>query len=202
MQAPIPTRPDYRAILKLVTPKSSVLDLGCGNGELLELLIKEKNIRGQGVEISEEAIYQCVARGLSVFHGDIDSGLADYQENSFDYIILNQTLQQVKHIDSVFDEALKVAKKVIVGVPNFAYYKARFQLFFKGRAPVTGSLPYAWYETPNLRFLSTNDFIDYCKKKNARIEKAVYVGEKRRVFILPNLFATVGIFVVSRRNGG
>lgn len=198
MQAPIPTRPDYRAILDLVKPKSSVLDLGCGNGQLLELLIKEKNIRGQGVEISEEAIYQCVARGLSVFHGDIDSGLADYQENSFDYIILNQTLQQVKHIDSVFAEALKVAKRVIVGVPNFAYYKARFQLFFKGRAPVTGSLPYAWYETPNLRFLSTNDFIDYCKKKNALIEKAVYVGEKGRVFILPNLFSTVGIFVVSR----
>ncbi len=129
---------------------------------------------------------------------DIDSGLADYKDKSFDYVILNQSLQQVRNLEKVLNDALRVGKKVIVGFPNFAYYKARFQMFFKGRAPVTLALPYEWYNTPNLHFLSILDFKEYCKTKGIKIEKAYYIGKKRLVRILPNFFAQVGIFLIKR----
>lgn len=189
-------RIDHGIISGLIEPGSSALDLGCGNGDLLELLTKEKNIRGQGIEIDEQAIYQCVAKGLSVFHGDIDSGLSEYADKSFDYVILNQSLQQVRHVESVLKDALRVGKRVIVGLPNFAFCKARFQLFFGGRVPVTPSLPYNWYDTPNLHFLSLSDFIVYCRDKNIRIEKAIYTQDGKYVRLLPNLFAELGIFVI------
>lgn len=191
-------RLDYRIILGLVNSRSSVLDLGCSTGELLYVLIKGKNVRGQGIEIDNKAIYQCVAKGLSVFHGDIDTGLAEYRDNSFDYVILNQSMQQVAHADTVIRDALRVGKQVIVGFPNFAYYKSRVQLFFQGRTPVTGALPYQWYETPNLHFLSTSDFIAYCKVKGIRIEKKIYIGEKNQITLFPNLFAQAGIFLISK----
>ena len=191
-------RPDHKIILGLIKPRSTVLDLGCGSGELLHVLAKEKKARGQGIEIDEQAIYECVAKEVSVFHGDVDSGLAEYQDKSFDYVILNQSLQQIIHVDTVLNDALRVGKKVIVGIPNFAYYKARIQMFFRGRAPVTGSLPYQWYETPNLHFLSTLDFIIYCRSKKINIEESKYIGEKRRVILFPNLFSLVGIFLISR----
>ena len=192
---------DHKIILEFIEPHATVLDLGCGTGELLYLLVKEKNVRAQGIEIDEQAIYKCVARGLSVFHGDIDSGLAEYKDKSFDYVILNQSLQQIRHVDTVLNDALRVGKKVIVGFPNFAYYKARLQMFFRGEAPVTGSLPYQWYETPNLHFLSITDFIHFCRVKRIDIRQMVCAGEKRRIFILPNLFAQIGIFLVSREEG-
>jgi len=189
---------DYKIILGLIEPRATVLDLGCGTGELLHLLVKDKFVRAQGIEIDEQAIYKCVAKGLSVFHGDIDSGLAEYKDKSFDYVILNQSLQQIRHVDTVLNDALRVGKKVIVGFPNFAYYKARLQMFFRGEAPVTGSLPYQWYETPNLHFLSIADFIHYCHSKQIDIRKMICIGEKRRIPVLPNLFAQVGIFLISR----
>ncbi len=191
-------RPDHRIILGFIKPRSTVLDLGCGSGELLHILTKEKKARGQGIEIDEQAIYKCVAKGVSVFHGDVDSGLAEYKDKSFDYVILNQSLQQIIHVDTVLNDALRVGKKVIVGIPNFAYYKARIQMFFRGRAPVTGSLPYQWYETPNLHFLSLLDFITYCRSKKINIEESKYISEERRIILFPNLFALVGIFLISR----
>lgn len=192
------SRFDHRIIAGFVRDSSTVLDLGCGTGDLLHLLEEEKHTRGQGIEIDEQAIYSCVAKGLSVFHGDIDSGLAEYQDKSFDYVILNQSMQQIRHVDHVLTDALRVGKKVIVGIPNFAYYKARFQLFFGGRAPVTGGLPYQWYETPNLHFLSITDFIIYCRQKKIAIEQAAYASGTSRIFVLPNLLAQAGIFLVSR----
>lgn len=191
-------RLDHKVISEFILPNSSVLDLGCGEGELLEFLVKDKSVRAQGIEIDEQAIYKCVARGLSVFHGDIDTGLAEYSDKSFDYVILNQSLQQIKHVDAVFADALRVGKKVIVGIPNFAHYKARLQLFFSGRAPITSTLPYTWYETPNLRSLSISDFLDYCRLKKVKIDKAVYLDDKNRVSLFPNLFATSGILLISR----
>jgi methionine biosynthesis protein MetW len=191
-------RLDHKVIWELVKPRSSVLDLGCGSGELLYILIKDKFVRGQGIEIDEQAIYKCVAKGLSVFHGDIDSGLIEYKDKTFDYVILNQSLQQIRHVDTVLKDALRVGKKVIVGIPNFAQYKARLQMFFCGRAPVTGALPYQWYETPNLHFLSTYDFIDYCRSKKITVKQSVYITDKKRIFLLPNLFAQVGIFLISQ----
>lgn len=189
---------DYKAIADMIEPDSSVLDLGCGGGELLELLIREKNVRGQGIEIDEQAIYKCIAKGLNVLHGDIDSGLSEYRDKAFDYVILNQSLQQLRHVEPVLFDALRVGKKVIIGFPNFAYFRARFRLILRGRAPITKSLPFTWYETPNLHFLSIYDFTDYCRVKNITIERSAYLATNSRVNILPNLFAQLGIFLISK----
>jgi len=191
-------RLDHRIIAELIVPGSSVLDLGCGSGELLYMLIKDRGARGQGIEIDEQAIYTCVARGLNVFHGDIDSGLSEYPDRSFDYVILNQSLQQVRHVEPVVVDCLRVGKKVIVGFPNFAHYSARLQMFFKGRAPVTASLPYQWYETPNLHFLSICDFFVFCRDKGITIERCEYIGNRGRLSRFPNIFAQTGIFVISK----
>ena len=188
---------EHRVILKWVRQGSSVLDLGCGDGALLDLLVRERGVRAQGIEIDEQAIYQCVAKGLSVFHEDIDHGLSDYSDQSFDYVVLNQSFQQVKKLDIVLKEALRVGREVIIGFPNFAHYQARLQIFFKGKTPITPSLPYEWHDTPNLHFLSISDFIGYCLQRNIKIEKSFFIGEKRRVKMLPNLFALTGIFLIS-----
>jgi methionine biosynthesis protein MetW len=188
---------EYRAILEWITQDSSVLDLGCGEGKLLSLLVRERNIKAQGIEIDEQAIYQCVARGLSVFHEDIDHGLSDYSDQSFDYVILHQSFQQVKNPDIVLKEALRVGRQVIVGFPNFAHYLARLQIFFRGKTPITPSLPHEWHNTPNLHFLSISDFIEYCRKRSIKIRKSFFIGKNRRAVIFPNLFALTGIFVIS-----
>ena len=189
---------DHEVILDLIKPKSTVLDLGCGNGDLLYLLIKEKNARVQGIEIDEQAIYKCVAKGLNVFHGDVDSGLTEFKDKSFDYVVLNQSLQQILHVDRVLIDALRVGKKVIAGFPNFAYYKSRLQMFFSGRTPVTGALPYQWHDTPNLHFLSISDFTNYCRLKKINVERSVCIGQTRRIPFFPNLFAQTGIFLISK----
>ena len=193
-----PSRIDQKVIMEWIEKGASVLDLGCGDGELLIRLISQKQVRAQGIEISEQAIHHCVVQGLSVFQEDIDSGLAAYADNSFDYVILNQTFQQVKKPDFVLKEALRVGKKVIVGFPNFVYYKARFQLFFGGKVPVTPSLPYEWYDTPNLHFLSIEDFQEYCRKRDIRIERSFFIGKNKRVKLFPNLFAEMGLFLLSK----
>jgi methionine biosynthesis protein MetW len=189
--------PDYRVILEIITPSSTVLDLGCGDGDLLSLLVREKGIKAQGIEIDDKAIFECVAKGLNVFQDDIDTGLPEYGDKSFDFVILNQSIQQVKKPGEVLKEALRVGKKVVVGIPNFAHIKARSQIFFRGRVPVTPSLPYEWHDTPNLHFLSLLDFIDYCRKRGIRIERSIFLGVEKRVNFLPNLFARTGIFIIS-----
>ena len=195
-----PLRIDHKAILELVPPKATVLDLGCGNGDLLYILIKEKQVRGQGIEIDEQAIYKCVAKGLNVFHEDIDGGLSDYEDRSFDYVILNQSIQQVYHLENMLNDALRVGRKVIVGFPNFAYYRSRFQLFFLGKSPSTPSLPFLWYESPNVHFLSISDFVNYCWAKNITIERQVYLGKTKPVAFFPNLRADSGLFVISKQS--
>ena len=194
-------KPEHEIIASMIRQGASVLDLGCGDGDLLAFLKKEKNItQAQGIELDEQAIYKCVAKGLSVFHGDIDTGLSEYADNSFDYIILNQSFQQVKKPDRVLEEALRVGKESIVSFPNFAHISARYYLAVRGIAPITRSLPFEWYDTPNIHFLSIADFMNYCKQNKILIEKAEYLGNKGSIKIFPNLFALIGIFLIT--NGG
>jgi methionine biosynthesis protein MetW len=195
----IQAKPEYRIIAGMIHAAASVLDLGCGDGELLAMLKKERGVnRAQGIELDEKAIYKCVARGLSVFHGDIDSGLTEYDDNSFDYVILNQTFQQVKKPDVVLSEALRVGHHVIVGFPNFAHFSARYQLAVLGRAPITPSLPYEWYNTPNVHFLSIADFINYCRQGSIKIEKSYFLGKEKPLKFFPNLRALLGIFLITK----
>ncbi len=190
---------DHRVIYSIIEDHSRVLDLGCGEGELLYPLVRDKRVRAQGIELDDKAIQECVKKGLSVLHDDIENSLREFPDHSFDYVILNQSMQEVKKVDYVIQEALRIGNKVIVGFPNFAYIKSRFMLFFRGRSPVTGSLPYLWFDTPNVRFLSITDFKLFCEEKNIRIVEAHYLGEKKIVRFRPNLFALNAVFVLTNR---
>ncbi len=192
-------RPDHRIILNMITEGASVLDLGCGTGDLLRVLIESKNITGRGIELDEKAIHSCVEKGMSVFHGDIDSGIADYADKSFDFVILNQTLQQVKNLETVLADSLRIGKHTIVGFPNFAHIKSRAQIFFTGNTPVTPSLPYSWYSTPNLHFFSISDFKTYCETKRIEIEEEHFLAGQNKVTFLPNLFADSALFLLSKQ---
>jgi methionine biosynthesis protein MetW len=192
-------RPDYRIISGWVEEGSSVLDLGCGGGELLQMLSERKKVRGQGIEIDERAIYGCVEKGVDVSHGDIDSVLSDYEDDSFDYCILNQSLQQTVSPDKALSEAMRAGRRVIAGFPNFAHLRARWRLAARGRAPVTPALPYRWHDTPNLHFLSIADFYDYCREKDVRIEKRAFFSGMKTVRLFPNIAAGAGLFLISGR---
>ena len=192
------SRSDHRIIYQFVEAGSRVLDLGCGNGDLMYLLAREKNARVQGIELDDAAIYECVKKGLSVIHSDIESGLVEYPDRSFDYVILNQSMQEVKRVDMVFEQALRIGTRIIVGFPNFAYIGARLMLFFRGKSPITSSLPYHWNDTPNVRFLSIRDFRDYCNEKGLRILAARYLNAEKEIRFWPNLMALNAIFVLTK----
>ncbi len=192
-------RIDHKIIFDMVESGASVLDLGCGDGELLYLLAKDKNVKAQGIEIDSRAVLSCSEKGICVYNSNIDEGLSDYTDSRFDYVILNQSMQQVINPEYVLSEALRVGRRVIVGFPNFAYYKARFQLGIMGRTPVTPSLPFHWYDTPNLHFLTIADFVCYCREKKISIERVCATGKKRIIKILPNLFGRSAIFMIQRK---
>ncbi len=191
-------RLDHKIILDIVEPNARVLDLGCGDGELLSLLISKKNVKGTGIEIDEKAVYKCMERGLTISHGDIDTELADYATKRFDYVILNESLQQVLHPKKVILESLRVGKKVIVGIPNFCHIDARIQIALFGHVPMTKELPFEWYDTPNLRFLSLKDFRRFCKAKGITIEKEIPLSLRRRAALLPNLFSRSGLYLLHK----
>ena len=193
-------RVDYDLIESLIEPESSVLDVGCGSGELLTNLIRDKNIRGEGIEVDQNPVLDCVCRGIPVIQQDVVQGLQYYGDKSFDYVILSQTVQTLKNPQDVFLELLRVGKKVIVSFPNFAHWRCRLQMGLLGKAPVTGQLPFEWYNSPNVHFFTIKDFDRFCDKLGVRIEKKIALRgtQGSTVKFAPNLFAEQAVYVTSR----
>jgi len=199
----IRARVDYELISSLIETDSSVLDVGCGDGELLSRLIAEKNVTGEGIELDQDLVIHCIERGISVIHRDIDRGLGEYATDSFDYAILSQTLQTVKEPEVVFKELLRIAKKVIVSFPNFAHWKCRLQLLLNGHAPRTKQLPFRWHNSPNIHCLTLEDFDNFCSELGAKVEKKIAISKSRKTPIkfAQNLLAEQAIYLTSKYEG-
>ncbi|MBQ7450537.1 methionine biosynthesis protein MetW [bacterium] len=195
-------KPNYDIVSKMVKENSSVLDLGCGEGELLKELVDNKNVKGLGIEINQDYVVKALEKGLQIIQDNIDEGLKDFENGQWDYVILNQTLQSTVKPDFVVEEMLRIGKKVILSFPNFAYWKVRFDLFFNGKMPKSDFLPFEWYNTPNIHLLTINDFFEFCKKRQIKIEKAIYCTRgkiKNSIFkATANLLSEEAIFLITR----
>jgi homoserine O-acetyltransferase len=193
-------RVDYELIESLIQPDSTVLDVGCGDGQLLTNLVLDKNVKGEGIELDQELVLDCICRGLPVIQQDVEQGLSYCEDKSFDYVILSQTVQTLKDPQKVFEELLRVGKKVIVSFPNFAHWRCRAQLLLRGRAPVTRQLPFGWHDSPNIHFLSLKDFDGFCTHLGVKVEKKIPLSKKRLrpVSFAPNLFAEQVVYVTSK----
>ena len=193
-------RVDYELIESLIEPNSTVLDVGCGDGQLLANLVRDKNVKGEGIELDHELVLDCICRRLPVIQQDVEQGLSFCEDKRFDYVILSQTVQTLKEPQKVFEELLRVGKKVIVSFPNFAHWQCRTQLFFRGIAPVTKLLPFGWDDSPNIHFLSLKDFDSLCRKLGINVEKKIPLAKNRfsPVKLAPNLLAEQVIYVTSK----
>jgi methionine biosynthesis protein MetW len=191
-------RSDFAIIGEIIEPGTRVLDLGCGEAELLAWLVENKNIEARGVEISPAKVRKAIARGVSAYQGDIDEGLADYPDHAFDYVILSQTLQETRAPLQVMKEMLRVGKQAIVAFPNFGHWRVRVSMLFSGQAPRTNLFPYEWYESPNIHFLTVNDFEDLTMKQGYKVYRRYFLAGSRRVTALPNLLAEVAVFLVGQ----
>jgi methionine biosynthesis protein MetW len=188
-------RSDYAIIGAIVEPGSMVLDLGCGDGELLQWLVENKQVQARGVEISGVKVQRAIARGVSAYQGDIDHGLADYPDLSFDYVILSQTLQETRRPLKVLREMLRVGRRAIVAFPNFGHWRMRWAHLTSGRAPRTSLFPHDWYDSPNIHFLTVEDFEDLARLEKWHIEKTFFLSGSKQVTMLPNLTAEVAVFL-------
>ncbi len=197
-------RSDIEAIADLIEPGTKVFDVGCGEGEMLSLLLQKKQVQARGIEIDPARVGICLKKGLSVMQGDVDVDLAHYPANAFDYAILTQTLQVTKYPDKILTQALRVAKRVVVSIPNFGYWENRLQLLFRGRMPVTGTLSYQWYETPNIHFCTIRDFVVLCKDLGIKIEKRLALLPSGKIMhfsgagLCANVFGEQGVFVLTK----
>jgi methionine biosynthesis protein MetW len=190
-------RSDFAVIAGIIEPGSRVLDLGCGEGELLDWLIHNKNVSARGIEISPVQARKAIARGVSVYQGDIEESLADYPDQAFDYVILSQTLQETQQPLRVLREMLRVGKRAVVSFPNFGHWKVRLSMLFSGQAPLTKLFPYEWYASPNIHFLSVRDFEDLALKQGFRIERRLFLAGPNGLTVLPNLRAELAVFLVA-----
>lgn len=191
-------RQDYATIGETIAAGSRVLDLGCGDGALLVWLMENKRCHARGVELDGNLVQQAIARGASVYQGDMAQSLSDYPDGAFDYVILSQTLQQVENPVAVLREMLRVGKRMVIGFPNFGHWTVRWALARKGRMPVTERFPYAWHESPNIHMLTIDDFEDLCRRENWKIENRIFLSGNRRVRTMPNLMAEVAVYLVTK----
>ena len=198
------TDKDFNVISNMIPALSSVIDVGCGDGSLLKYLDKNKNINGRGLEIDQDKIRECLAKGISVIQGDADIDLADYPDKSFDYSILTYTLQATKRPKKVLEELVRISNKAIVSFPNFGYWKIRMHLLTNGTMPISNELSYSWYETPNLHLCTIFDLIDLCEKTNIKIENKVnlkrhLIQDYKQKSWLDNCFSESGMFLISKK---
>ena len=190
-------RPDFAAIAAWIPRGASVLDLGCGDGSLLRYLMETRAIKGYGVEISDLDIVSCIVNGVNVIQNDLESGLSDFEEGSFDFVILSQTLQATRHTEALIREMLRVGREGIVSFPNFGYWENRLNVLL-GTMPVSRDLPYQWYDTPNVHLCTLRDFEMFCARyRIAILERRVMAGE-REVSLLPNLLGSTAVYRFQR----
>jgi methionine biosynthesis protein MetW len=191
-------RSDYAIISDIVEPGSLVLDLGCGEAELLAWLAENKNVKGRGVEINPGKVQKAIARGVLVYQGDLEVSLRDYPDLAFDYVILSQTLQQTVRPLQVLKEMLRVGKRAIVAFPNFGHWRVRWSHLVSGRSPRTPLFPYEWYNSPNIHFFTIDDFEDLVRHQHWTVDKRIFLRSHREVSFLPNLFAEVAVYLLRK----
>jgi len=193
---------EFKVIADLLPNNSKVLDVGCGDGSLMELLAKDKNIEVRGLELDQSNVQKCIVKGLPVIQGDAETELYQFPPQSFDYVILSQTLQAFFKPDKVLKELLRIGKSVIVSIPNFGYWKVRTSLLFFGKMPITKTIPNTWFNTPNLHMCTIKDLFNYCEDQNIEIKKVIGVNEnnisliKKSNLEMKNLFSKLGIFLI------
>ena len=194
---------EFKVIASLLPDNIRVLDVGCGDGSLMDLLIKEKNIKARGLEINEENVKKCISKGLSVIEGNAETELHQFPDQSFDFVVLSQTLQAFYSPENVLKDLLRIGKSVIVSIPNFGYWRVRTSLLVFGSMPITKALPDTWYNTPNLHLCTIKDLFKFCLEKNINMDKVVGINKNKTSEIrksnleLKNLFSELGIFLLS-----
>ncbi len=195
---PATLRPDLAAVAQLIPDKVKVLDLGCGDGELLEYLIRHKGAKGRGIELSEQGVLACVRRGLSVRQGNLNEGLADYPDRSFDYVVLSQTLPFLSDARRILLEMLRVGQRAVVSFPNWGHWRCRLELLLTGRMPEPPGLPQPWYEAPRWQAFTVTDFARFCRLLDVRVVEAVYLSNGRQIHVgrSKNLLTTTAVFVL------